>query len=779
MTRSALAKPALALGAVLGILLPTSVLGHLSLSNLISTGRWVTHTQETRARIRAAQSLMTEAESAQRGYIITGAPKHLAAYHEAVLELDTTLATLNVLVAATSRQQTRLRTLEQGLHARLQRLDSGLAIRRARGAAPAEAFVRAGDGPVPMDSLRRVLDAMEDEELALLKGRERRAERGAREARSVMLFGAVVAVLVAAGFAGLLTRDRRRRQQVEDALRESEGRFASVIGVMAEGVILRAADGTFLGCNAAAERILGLTAAQLTHLADVEITRIHEDGTPFADHELPWHITQLTGRTVRVTMGFRHSGRDLRWILAGSAPLFDRAGTLAGIVSSFTDITPVKTAGEQLQLNNEALHQAHQELIAARDAAETANRSKSQFLANMSHELRTPLNSVIGFASILLKNRNGALAASELDYLARIHDNGRHLLDLINSILDLSKVESGLMDIVPETVRLETLVFETVAQLDGAQRGPVSLAVESPPDLLPIRTDPAKLKQVLINLIGNALKFTAEGRVTVRIAADEQRRPVRIDVADTGIGIAPERQAVVFDAFRQADNTTSRRYGGTGLGLAITRSLLGLMGYHVTLASTPGKGSTFSVHLYALPAGHDAPDAGGADAEAGLEARVDTAPADDVSPDLPAGAPTVLVIDDDQDARTLLSQLLADVGCGVRVATSGAAGLELARRIRPDLITLDLLMPRMDGFEVLGALKADPATADIPVVIVSIIASEHRERTIGAAAMVDKPATREEIARIMAEHVPDPPDAARRQLVTLVQEQLGAAATTH
>ncbi|MEA3245087.1 MAG: MHYT domain-containing protein, partial [Gemmatimonadota bacterium] len=240
---------------------------------------------------------------------------------------------------------------------------------------------------------------------------------------------------------------------------------------------------------------------------------------------------------------------------------------------------------------------ADADLRAARDAAERMNRAKSEFLSNMSHELRTPLNSVIGFANVLLKNRNRTLGAQDVAYLERIGANGRHLLGLINGILDLSKIEAGRVDLAIAPVDVSTLVRDTVLELEGQTHGrDVRLVADVPDVLAPVDTDATRLKQILINLVGNALKFTSHGTVTVRVVRDETSgRLARIDVIDTGIGIPAHRLDAVFEAFQQADSGPSRQYGGTGLGLTITRSLAQVMGFDITVESTVGAGSTFSV----------------------------------------------------------------------------------------------------------------------------------------------------------------------------------------
>jgi two-component system cell cycle sensor histidine kinase PleC len=275
------------------------------------------------------------------------------------------------------------------------------------------------------------------------------------------------------------------------------------------------------------------------------------------------------------------------------------------------DITERKRAEEALQQQAEALalanaelqrgiaerQQAAEALRIAKEVAEQASRAKSTFLATMSHELRTPLGSIIGFANLLTKNKSQNLQPQELLYVERIRSNGLHLLGLINDILDLSKIEAGRVELECAPTCLTTLVQDVVAQFAGTVRGAkVQLLTDMPLRLAPFYTDAGKLKQVLLNLVDNALKFTPKGQVTIRVESDPvTQRPRRIDVIDTGIGIPAERLGGIFERFQQADNSISRRYGGTGLGLTISRSLCQLLGYQLTVRSEVDKGSTFSI----------------------------------------------------------------------------------------------------------------------------------------------------------------------------------------
>jgi signal transduction histidine kinase/CheY-like chemotaxis protein len=365
---------------------------------------------------------------------------------------------------------------------------------------------------------------------------------------------------------------------------------------------------------------------------------------------------------------------------------------------------------------------------------EIASQHKSQFLASMSHELRTPLNAIIGLTEMMVTNaaRFGTEKAGRA---------GTHLLGLINQVLDLSKIEAGKLELNPETVNLAPLIEEvmgTARQL--AEQNKNRLIVESQANLGPLTVDPMRLRQILLNLLSNACKFTKQGEVTLRVKkVVNGRNWIEIAVADTGIGMTPEQQAKLFEEFTQADSSTARQYGGTGLGLAITRKLARMMGGDVTLTSEPGKGSVFTVRL-----------PGSADSLANRSTGSDGR--------RPPSIDCVLVIDDDATARELISDHLKAEGFSVVTAAGGVEGLKLAKELRPTAITLDVMMPDLDGWSVLAALRQDPDLADIPVIMVTIVDEHRRGIALGAAGYLTKPIDRERLHRLVSRfRAPEPP----------------------
>jgi PAS domain S-box-containing protein len=527
---------------------------------------------------------------------------------------------------------------------------------------------------------------------------ERTAALGAAEAESRKL-----ALVASRTYNGVIITD------AAGLIEWTNDAFTRITGYTAEEAIGRTPDALLSGpATAPAVREEQAAARRENRGFQIEVLNYRKDGTPF-------------------------------WVLADGQPVFDAAGRMINYLVVQVDISKRK--------------QTEEELLIASAAAQEASRTKSAFLANMSHELRTPMNAIIGYSEMLVEEAEDSGQEEFIPDLKKIHTAGKHLLSLINDVLDLSKIEAGKMTLYLEDFALPAMIAEVTSTIQPLiEKNTNQLVVECPMDLGTMHADVTKVRQTLFNLLSNAAKFTQQGRITLTVGRErgDGVELIAFRVADTGIGMTPQQLGKLFNAFVQADASTTRKYGGTGLGLAISRKFCQMMGGDITVTSEEGRGTVFTAlvpqYVSDVSAGTHAPFAMGA--------RPAAAPSAMASVPAQVEGPLILAVDDDPTVLDILSRTFAREGYSVRTATTGAEALALARELRPKLITLDVMMPSMDGWSVLTSLKADPITRAIPVVMISLVDDKQLGFALGAADYLTKPIDRDRLAELLTKHAP-------------------------
>ena len=521
-------------------------------------------------------------------------------------------------------------------------------------------------------------------------------------------------------------RLEQERQRAEAEAQRAQARLGEAIEAISEGFALYDPDDRLVVCNSRFKEMYAGLAVEIQPGTQYETILRGVAGTgiiPAALESCDAWVAERLERHRNPKGAFEQPRGGGMWL-----KISERRTADGGIVGVFTDITDLKD--RELQLGHLV-----DRLAEARDVADQANRTKSTFLANMSHELRTPLNAIIGYSEILQEDVADLGQQSLIADLKKIEGAGRHLLGLINDILDLSKIEAGRMDVFIEDVEVVPLLEEVRAIIvPMAKKNSNVVEFRMAENLGTMRTDRTKLKQSLLNILSNASKFTQNGELALFAERFETDQPmVRVVISDTGIGMTEEQLSRLFQAFSQADASTAKQYGGTGLGLAITRNFCQLLGGDVTVVSKPGEGSTFTITLPDRPA---APTQVEPASVPPLVGKLDN-------------APTVLIVDDDPVARDLLAANLKGAGYRLIQAASGEEALNLARTMRPDAITLDVMMPKPDGWQVLSELKADADLRDIPVIIVTVLSDRGIGLSLGAVDVLTKPVDRARLTALI------------------------------
>ncbi|TFH37553.1 MAG: response regulator, partial [Anaerolineales bacterium] len=490
-----------------------------------------------------------------------------------------------------------------------------------------------------------------------------------------------------------------RNAQLFDEIKHQKQYYETVIENSPAAIVLLDKEAAVTGWNPAAEKLFGYTEAEaLGENIDNLVANadsLHAEAVRYSQKALADKQVHLLARRTR------------------------KDGSMVDVEVSGV---PIQIEGQEGEFI--AIYHDVSELQRAREAAEQANQAKSAFLANMSHELRTPLNAILGFTRIVKRKGAEILPEKQIENLDKVLLSADHLLGLINSVLDISKIEAGRMDVRAAAFELPSIINLVVETSQTLMREGVKLEADLPAEFPLVFTDQDKLKQILINLLSNAAKFTHQGKIT--IAAREASDMLYIDVSDTGIGISEEALERIFEEFQQADSSTTRVYGGTGLGLSISRRLARLLGGNLAACSIEGEGSTFTL---TLPLRYKLAPTDEGSVSASAEAL--QAPTTDL--------PLILSIDDDPNVHELLKENLGERGYQVIGVCSGDEGIRLARELLPFAITLDIMMPGKDGWQVLHELKDDPATRAIPVILITIVDKQTLGYQLGAADYLVKP----------------------------------------
>ena len=801
-----------------------------------------------------------DAETGQRGFLLTGEEPYLEPYHRAVSQVQNRLRLVEGLVSSDDGQRGRVEELRGYVTSKFRELEETLRTYRAQGQAAALAMVNLDRGKAEMDAIRSIIAQLRDQETEV---RTQRMEAMGKAYTVAFITSAmagslgILLIFVIAALVRSATLTRRKEQWLQNA---QVGLGSVVIGEQATQElghnILRyltshlgaVAGAIYIKSQGRYELVAGYGVPENITLPghfgqhDSLFAPVLQDHRPIAVGKVPEgymafgsSLGQATPRFMALAPAMLDGEVKAVFELGFLNPVGDHilsllehsSGTIAAAIRSAEFRTQLHTLlsetqrqaeelqvqGEELRVSNEELEEQGralkesqarleqqqveleqtnsqleeqtQELECQRDDLEKANeaiqlkaheverasRYKSDFLANMSHELRTPLNSSLILAKLLADNTDENLTAEQVKYAQTIQSSGNDLLNLINDILDLSKIEAGHVEIRPEPVLIERMVnslrhlFDPLANEKG-----LLFALEVLPDAVPvIETDPQRLEQVLKNLLANAIKFTENGSVTLSIGSLSDNQ-IAISVTDTGIGIAEDQQARIFEAFHQADSTISRKFGGTGLGLSISREVVRLLGGTLHLKSSLGAGSTFTVVMpqvfdstaVRVPAPDVLPELPPTPAQVSATVPAAKAPAatlksrpqaamvvDDDRLKVNESARKLLIIEDDRSFAMILRDLARESNFQALVAGTAQEALELARQFMPSAIVLDVGLPDQSGLSVLDRLKRDVRTRHIPVHIISADDYSERALSLGAIGYALKPVKREQLVGVL------------------------------
>jgi two-component system, sensor histidine kinase and response regulator len=672
---------------------------------------WVAHTGNVLHDVGLVLSLTGQAEGAARNYVITRNGDYLSAYHSAEAEAEAHLQTVQQTTSDNPRQEDNIRRLEPLMTERFNILQEAIKLRMKTGSAAPSEHILVTRGAKATVQMHTLIGAMQHEEMRLLRERTQAAQASDQRTTRLILLGSVLGILFLALSAIVIHTDMRGRKLAERALHESEERVNAILTYSPNLIFLKDLEGRYLLANHEFERVLGtkqesLLGKKVHQVFPAEQAAVYQEN----DARALQAGTAIEFEEVVLHEDGPHTHIVYRF------PLTDHEGKIYATGGIATDITVRKRAEEKVK-------EAHR-------AAEEASRLKSEFLANMSHEIRTPMNGIIGMTDLALETD---LTPEQSEYLSIIRTSADSLLTIINDLLDFSKIVSRKLELDPIGFDLRDSVSETMEGLaPQAHKKGLELICEIGPDVpTVVLGDPARLRQILMNLVNNAIKFTEAGEVAVTVDAESQVEDavqLHFRVRDTGIGISPEKQQMIFEAFTQVDGSLQRKYGGMGLGLAVSKHLVELMGGRIWVESELGQTTTF--HFIAR--------LGVVAGAASLSSEEEPFRLDGLS---------VLVVDDHPASRRMLRGALA--GWGMRptlVASATEAFATLCRAVQDDgpyaLILLDDSLAGSDGFALAEHIKGTPQLKESTILMLTSAGQRgdaFRCREIGVAAYLTKP----------------------------------------
>ncbi len=844
---------AVGLAIVLAFFCATSLIAYMNIQVLRTNNQQIMHTHRVIVGIDGLMTTMLDAETGQRGYLLTGNPSYLMPYERASQRIEERLSELADLTKDNPTQTAHLNQARSHVSIRMSELKNALQARRERGVSGAAELLNSNRGKGEMDAIRAIVSEMQLEEQRVRQDRIKQMESAARTAiiSGVFsgLFGAFLTVIVF-----LLIRRSVRERARQEWLHQGQVGLATamlgdqtmeqlsnnILSYLAKytgahaGALFKGEDNIFRRLAMTGVPANAAVPLQFSHREGL-LGQVASDGTPLIINDVPEgyltigsalgrdnprHLIIAPGKAdgsvnVVLELGFlQNIDERVRALLDESSSAIGAALRSARYRVRLQDmLEETQRQAEELQVQSEELRVSNEELeeqgralkesqvrleqqqaeleqtnsqleeqaqmletqrdnlernsaeltLKAREL-EQASQYKSDFLANMSHELRTPLNSLLILSKLLAENAEENLTEQQVNFANTIQSSGNDLLNLINDILDLSKIEAGHIQARPEAVSIQRLsgdmrqLFQPVAN----ERG-LSFQIDTASAGSELETDRQRLEQIIKNLLSNAFKFTEAGEVKLTVESvgtDE----VAFAVSDTGIGISPEQQAAVFDAFRQADGTISRKYGGTGLGLSISRELARLLGGRITLESTPGKGSTFTLIIPRLydaeqvapreaplaPAKSPTPAPAPASLDLSQEpVRPASRSIDDDREHLTSTRRVLLVVEDDARFAAIVRDLSRELGFQVLVAGTADEAVRLAKRYQPSAVVLDVGLPDQSGLTVLDVLKRDDDTRHIPIHVVSGEDHSQTALSLGAIGYLVKPVKREDLVNVL------------------------------